>query len=301
MDGIIVVNKETGYTSNDVVAKLRGILRMKKIGHTGTLDPEATGVLPVCLGRATKLVDLIADVDKEYRAVLRLGTVTDTQDLSGNSTVLKELSPAEVRRAVTEEEVLRSVMSFEGEYDQIPPMYSALKEGGKKLYELAREGKEIERRPRRVTIHEIAAERMELPEVTIRVRCSKGTYIRTLCSDIGERLGVGGAMASLVRTRVGSFRLEEALTLGEIEALMPLGPLPVKPIESFFADCPEAASDKESDRLLHNGNPLRPGQLSAGREHARSPRVRMHDSEGNFCGLYTWREEKGMLFPEKMF
>ncbi|MBQ4306953.1 MAG: tRNA pseudouridine(55) synthase TruB [Lachnospiraceae bacterium] len=312
MDGIIVVRKERGYTSNDVVAKLRGILRMKKIGHTGTLDPEAEGVLPVCLGQATKLVDLIADVDKEYRAVLRLGIVTDTQDLASNASVLSELSPEEVREKVTREDALRAVRSFEGEYDQVPPMYSAIKQDGRKLYELAREGRVVERRARRVEIFGIEPEKIDLPELTILVRCSKGTYIRTLCSDIGERLGVGGAMASLVRTRVGSFALGDALTLGEIGNLARTRDgtrteevlwdrLPVRPLESFFADCPALSAKEEADRLLKNGNPLKKENLSGDFSPAGDKRVRMCDSTGKFCGLYRYQPEKGMFFPEKMF
>ena len=179
--GVINIYKEAGYTSHDVVAKLRGILKQKKIGHTGTLDPQAQGVLPVCLGKGTKLCDLLADHDKEYEAVLRLGITTDTQDMEG--TILKESSVQ-----VSEEEVRTCILSFQGEQMQVPPMYSALKVNGKKLYELAREGKVVERKARPVTFHSIEVLWMELPKVKIRVQCSKGTYIRTLCNDIGENL-----------------------------------------------------------------------------------------------------------------
>ena len=179
INGIIIVNKETGFTSHDVVAKLRGICGQKKIGHTGTLDPAATGVLPVCLGSGTKLCDMLTDRDKEYVAELLLGVETDTQDTTGS--VLRE-SPV----TVTEEEVSRACLSFLGDYDQIPPMYSALKVDGRKLYELARAGKEVERKARTVTIEELEIQEMKLPIVTMRVVCSKGTYIRTLCHDIGE-------------------------------------------------------------------------------------------------------------------
>ena len=175
--GIINVYKEKGFTSHDVVAKLRGICKQKKIGHTGTLDPEAVGVLPVCLGSATKLCDMLTDKTKEYVAVLKLGVVTDTQDLTG--TILEE-HPV----TVTEEQIREVIFSFQGDQLQIPPMYSALKVNGKKLYELAREGKEVERAARPITIHEIEILKEELPEITIRVSCSKGTYIRTLCHDV---------------------------------------------------------------------------------------------------------------------
>ena len=210
MDGILIIRKEKGYTSHDVVARLRGILHQKKIGHTGTLDPDAEGVLPVCLGRATKVCDMLTDTDKEYVAVLRLGVVTDTQDMTGR--VLRESEDIPEETAVRE-----AVLSFEGGYDQIPPMYSALKRNGKKLVDLAREGKEVERDPRRVRIYRIVPEETDLPRMRIRVSCSKGTYIRTLCHDIGEKLGCGGAMESLVRTRAAGFSLEEALTLQQVE------------------------------------------------------------------------------------
>ena len=182
MDGVLNIYKEQGYTSHDVVAKLRGILKQKRIGHTGTLDPMAEGVLPVCIGNATRLCDMFTDAGKEYEAVLRLGETTDTQDVSG--TVLTKADP-EYLAALTEENVRACMESFIGEYDQLPPMYSAIEVGGKKLYELAREGREIERKTRRVEIHKLTILSMELPRVRFLVNCSKGTYIRTLCNDIG--------------------------------------------------------------------------------------------------------------------
>ena len=211
--GIINVYKEKGFTSHDVVAKLRGIVGQKKIGHTGTLDPDATGVLPVCLGKATKLCDLLTDKNKTYEAVLLLGKTTDTQDITGE--VLEEKST----EALTEEKVREAIEGFIGDYEQIPPMYSALKVNGKKLYELAREGKVIERKARPVKILDIQILEIDLPKVRMEVSCSKGTYIRTLCHDIGEKLGCGGCMESLIRTRVSTFRIEDAKTLDEIETL----------------------------------------------------------------------------------
>ena len=190
-DGVINVYKEKGFTSHDVVAKLRGILRQKKIGHTGTLDPDAEGVLPVCLGKGTKLCDMLTDKTKAYRAVLLLGQETDTQDAGGQ--VLRRCSP-EMLASLTEEKVREGVMSFVGPYDQIPPMYSALKVNGQKLCDLARAGKTVERKARPVEIFSIVIEEISLPRVTMAVECSKGTYIRTLCSDIGEKLGTGGCM-----------------------------------------------------------------------------------------------------------
>ena len=233
--GIINVYKEKGFTSHDVVAKLRGIVGQKKIGHTGTLDPDATGVLPVCLGKATKLCDLLTDKNKTYEAVLLLGKTTDTQDITGE--VLEEKST----EALTEEKVREAIEGFIGDYEQIPPMYSALKVNGKKLYELAREGKVIERKARPVKILDIQILEIDLPKVRMEVSCSKGTYIRTLCHDIGEKLGCGGCMESLIRTRVSTFRIEDAKTLDEIETLKQEGKLAelLVPIDAMFPSYPK--------------------------------------------------------------
>ena len=215
-NGILNVYKEQGYTSHDVVAKLRGILKQKKIGHTGTLDPAAEGVLPVCLGKATKVCELLTDKDKTYQAVLHLGVVTDTQDMTGEILEQKDA-------AVSEAEVREAILGFVGEYAQVPPMYSALKVNGKKLCDLAREGKTVERKARKIKILEITIDQIALPFVTMTVTCSKGTYIRTLCHDIGEKLGCGGCMESLLRTRVSSFTLKDSLKLPEIEKLQESG------------------------------------------------------------------------------
>ena len=216
MNGIINVYKEQGYTSHDVVAKLRGILHMKKIGHTGTLDPDAVGVLPVCIGRATKLCGMITDWGKAYEAVMLLGTRTDTQDVSGTVLEQKEVN-------VTEVQIMDTINSFVGEYDQIPPMYSALKHNGKKLYELARQGIEVERKARRINISSIHVNELNLEDkvktVTFTVECSKGTYIRTLCEDIGNKLGCGACMQSLKRTRVGLFGTDTSYTLSQLQEL----------------------------------------------------------------------------------
>lgn len=210
ISGIINVYKEKGYTSHDVVAKLRGIFGQKKIGHTGTLDPDAEGVLPVCLGKATRVCDLLAEKDKVYEAVLRLGISTDTQDMGGQVQKEQEVF-------CTEDEVREAVCGFVGSYQQIPPMYSALKVNGRKLCDLARAGVEIERKPREVTVFSIQIEEIALPRVRMQVHCSKGTYIRTLCHDIGQALGCGGCMESLLRTRVAMFGLQDAYRLSEIE------------------------------------------------------------------------------------
>ena len=202
--GMINVYKEPGYTSHDVVARLRGILKQKRIGHTGTLDPAAEGVLPVCLGVGTRLCELLTDRDKAYRAVLLLGKETDTQDTTGRVT----RDETEKAMALSDESIRQAAEGFLGAYDQVPPMYSALKVQGKKLYELARQGKTVEREPRRVWIHEIQVEEIRLPRVVLTVNCSKGTYIRTLCEDMGRVLDCGGCMEHLTRTRAAGFGLD---------------------------------------------------------------------------------------------
>lgn len=296
MNGIIIIDKERGFTSHDVVAKLRGIFGQKKIGHTGTLDPEATGVLPVCLGAGTKLCDMLTEKDKEYVAELLLGVETDTQDMTG-----KVLAERGVH--VTEEEVRQVCGDFVGDCEQIPPMYSALKVNGKKLYELARAGKEIPRAARPVSIRELEVLDCSLPVVKLRVACSKGTYIRTLCADIGARLGCGGAMKSLRRTRSGSFGLEEAVTLGELQRLKDEGRLEeaVRPVDSVFSQCPALHVRGEGDRLLQNGNPIRPNQTVEKIAYAPGQQVRFYGSDGSFRGVYTYDGQKGCYVVLKMF
>lgn len=292
MDGIINVYKEQGFTSHDVVAKLRGILHIKKIGHTGTLDPDAVGVLPVCIGKATKLCGLITDWNKTYEAVMLLGVTTDTQDISGS-----ELSRNDVN--VDERQIVEAVSSFVGEYDQIPPMYSALKYNGKKLYELARDGIEVERKPRRVVIESIRINDINLSDsqktVTFTVECSKGTYIRTLCDDIGKKLGCGACMMKLTRTRVGSFGIDDSFTLNQIAALVLKGEFDDKivNIDSLF-HYESVIIKEEYNRLLYNGNRLLyEGDVSEGE------RFRVYDSNNIFIGIYEVVE--GFLQPIKMF
>ncbi len=299
-NGIINIYKEAGFTSHDVVAKLRGILKQKKIGHTGTLDPEAVGVLPVCLGKGTKVCDLLTDKDKVYETVMRLGVVTDTQDMTGN--VLRE-SPVHVTR-----EELEAVMrQFLGDYDQIPPMYSALKVQGKKLYELAREGRVIERKPRRVQILGLELRGMEEDgiHVHMRVHCSKGTYIRTLCHDIGERLGCGAAMEKLIRTRVGVFKIEDALTLAQVEVCVQNQKIDhlIRSIDSMFSMWPAGRTGAAVDRLLYNGNMLyrKDMILEEKREPESGEKFRIYDSQGQFCAVYVYDGRHRMFKNEKMF
>ncbi len=296
INGIIVINKEAGFTSHDVVAKMRGILHEKKIGHTGTLDPDAVGVLPVCIGNATKLCDMFTDKDKEYETVLCLGKTTDTQDISG-----KVLSETPV--FVTPEETEEVIRGFIGDYDQIPPMYSALKVNGKKLYELARQGKEIERKARRVHIDEIEIYSMELPKVLMRVACTKGTYIRTLCADIGESLKVGGVMEALKRTRVGNFSIDEAVTLSELEKIRDEGRLDsiIIPVERFFEDRRELLAKPEYDKALENGNCIFPTQLMDREYLPEGEWVRMKKSDKTFVGIYAYDGKIKGYRPVKMF
>lgn len=298
--GVLNIYKEKGYTSHDVVARLRRIVGQKKIGHTGTLDPEAEGVLPVCLGKATKLCDLLTDKDKTYEAVLLLGISTDTQDTTGK--ILEEKNTADLR----DEAVREVVLSFEGEYDQIPPMFSALKVGGKKLYELARDGKEVERKPRHVQIYRIRILQIDLPRVRMEVTCSKGTYIRTLCHDIGEKLGCGGCMESLLRTRVERFGVAESLRISEVEQLMDEGTLQehMIKVDEMFPDYQKVYLTPEASAAVRNGNSFRLGDviwISELSGFQNAERVRVYDEERNFIAVYEFEKENQLFKIVKMF
>ena len=296
IDGIINIYKEKGYTSHDVVAKLRGILKQKKIGHTGTLDPDAEGVLPVCLGKATRLCEFLTDKVKTYETVMRLGITTDTQDISG--TVLKEQEVT-----VSEQQIRDIASSMVGDSMQIPPMYSAIKVNGKKLYELAREGVEIERKARPITVYELEILAIDFPYVSMRITCSKGTYIRTICHDIGEKAGCGACMAKLTRTKVSCFEIKDSITLAKVEELRDNGTLPehVVSVETMLAEYPAVKALPEGDKLLHNGNSIFASQIEM--EHLtckKDMRVRMYDSAGLFIGVYYFESNK-KLKPFKMF
>lgn len=293
--GIINVYKEAGFTSFDVVAKMRGILHIKKIGHTGTLDPDATGVLPICIGRATKVCDFLTDRDKTYRAVMRLGITTDTLDLSGAT-----LSTQEVH--VTEDEIRSVIASFVGEINQVPPMYSALKVNGQKLCDLARKGQMIERKPRPVTIYSIQVTDISLPDVTMEVHCSKGTYIRTLCDDIGRELACGAALASLERTQAAGFYIEDTHTLCEIEKLVRDGSLDsiLYPLDSIFSEYPKVIAKESQSKVLRNGGRARARETSAaGLSMAEGMRVRLYLADDTFVGIYEKKQEEFVLI--KMF
>lgn len=295
--GVINIHKEKGFTSHDVVAKLRGIVGQKKIGHTGTLDPDATGVLPVCLGKATKLCDMLTDKDKTYETVLLLGKTTDTQDISG--TVLSEKSCD----GIDNDAVTRCIGEFVGEYLQIPPMYSALKVNGKKLYELAREGIEIERKARPVVIHEIRIKEIALPRVRMEVSCSKGTYIRTLCHDIGEKLGCGGCMEELVRTKVSRFTLEDSYTLEEVRQKKEDGTLSeiLIPIDAMFGQYQSVILKSQYESLVCNGNMFLKKHIDGEIELTDGEYVRVYSHSGRFIAIYAYQQREKTFKIVKMF
>ena len=283
-NGIIIIDKPRDWTSMDVCAKLRGILRERRVGHGGTLDPMATGVLPVFVGTATRAVEFAEKGDKEYVAGLLLGRVTNTQDTSGETL---ETAPVQVDR-----EMLEAVLvPFTGEISQVPPMYSAIKIGGKKLYELARQGREVERRPRPVTIHELEVLEGGGAEWLLRVRCSKGTYVRTLCHDIGRALGCGGCMSSLRRTMAAGFTLDQAVTLDQVERE---GAALLRPVDSLFASCPAyTLVTPRQERLCRNGNPVPTEGLEEGILY------RVYGGDGTFLCLSRFGD--GLLTGVKHF
>lgn len=294
--GIINIYKEAGYTSHDVVARLRRILGQKKIGHTGTLDPDAVGVLPVCLGVGTRICDMLTEENKEYVAELRFGVTTDTQDMSG--TVLSRQAVT-----ITEEQAAEIADSFLGDYEQVPPMYSALKVNGRKLYELAREGLEVERKARCVRIEELEILHMELPVIRMRVVCSKGTYIRTLCDDIGKKAGCGAVMASLKRTRVGRFCADDALTLSDVEDMVNADRLEefIVRVEEMFPTLQRVKIWDDYQKQLENGNCLALKMTCGLKALNNSEQVRVYNAQGIFYGIYRYEEQTKTFFPVKMF
>lgn len=283
--GILIIDKTQGWTSMDVCAKLRGIFREKRIGHAGTLDPMATGVLPVFIGRATRAVEFASEGQKEYVAGLRLGLVTNTQDTSGE--VLEEHP---FRGSLQD---LEGVLDrFRGDIQQVPPMYSAIKINGKKLYELARKGREVERQPRPVTIHSLTLEEQTGPaEFILRVRCSKGTYVRTLCHDIGLALGCGGCMSSLRRTMAAGFSLDRAVTLEQVQQAEAPAAL-LLPVDAYFSDRPALTLPSALEKKVHNGMAVVMPEIIPGE-------YRVYGQGGDFLAL--GRAENGKLFTVKSF
>ena len=286
MNGVLLVDKEPNWTSSDVVVKLKGILRQRRVGHAGTLDPMATGLLVVFAGRATRAVEFAERDSKRYLASLRLGTVTDTQDIWG--TVL-EKNAADVGR----DELEAALKRFRGAQEQLPPMYSAVKVNGKKLCDVARRGGEVERRPRGIVIHELTLLGQSGEDWLLDVRCSKGTYIRTLCHDIGQALGCGGCMSALRRTEAGGFSVEDALTISEIQALADAGELEKRllPVDRLFAGNQMCRVSSDEERKLRCGSDF-PTALPDGD-------YRVYGASGDF--LMLGRAEDGRMRTVKSF
>ena len=283
MNGIVIVDKPQGWTSQDVTARLRRVFNTRRIGHGGTLDPMATGVLPVFVGRATRGVEFFEHAEKVYETVLKPGITTDTEDITG--TVLTE------QDAFVTGEMLEEVLEkFRGDIMQVPPMYSALKVNGQKLYDLARRGKEVERQPRPITIHELTLLGMEAEGIRLRVRCSKGTYIRTLCKDIGQALGCGGCMAELRRVAAGEYTAQEAVPLQELlETENPEQYL--RPVDSMFRNYPQVTLSEKQETRCRNGNSFSV-QMADGT-------YRAYSREGEF--LMLAKVESGVMSTIKSF
>lgn len=295
LNGIINIYKKKGFTSHDVVAKARGILRERKIGHTGTLDPDAEGVLPLCIGMATKVVPYLSDANKCYEAEVVLGTTTTTEDASGEVLEHKEVT-------ATKEMITEVVNLFIGSYIQTPPMYSAIKVNGVRLYELARKGIVVERPSREVTIYGCdIIEWIDEKRFKIRVSCSKGTYIRTLCTDIGSQLGCGAHMGTLLRLQVGQFKLEDSMTLEQLEAYKDNLEHYIVGIEELFAMYPIARITKMSEKLLFNGNALRKRDIENFNDSFMTTLIRVADTSNRFVALYKWDLDKSCFKVERMF
>ncbi len=326
-DGVLAVHKPAGFTSHDVVAKVRRIVRMKRIGHTGTLDPAVTGVLPLCLGRSTRIVEYLQEMPKEYVAVLRFGIATDTEDLTGE--VIEQIDQANISR----EQVEQVLNTMTGTISQVPPMYSAVKVDGKRLYELAREGKIVERKSREVTIHElemIGWKPDDHPEITFRVLCSKGTYIRTLCVDIGRALGVPSTMVQLVRTESAGIRLQQCLTFEQIEQLVEQGELEqhLIPADEAMSNLPAFTVDEAVYKHTLQGKHIdskyiRPyiasesatvaetGSVSVNPTDTQEPAtkpiadadilLKLYAPAGEFIGIFRKDEPSDRIVPVKVF
>lgn len=286
MNGVILIDKEQDWTSNDVVSKLKGILRERRIGHSGTLDPMATGLLVVFVGRATRAVEFAEGHDKSYRAGLRLGVVTDTQDITGTVLETKPVS-------VSETELCATLENFKGEQLQLPPMYSAIKVKGKRLYDIARAGGEVERKKRSITIHDLSLVGREEEDYILDVSCSKGTYVRTICHDIGQALGCGACMSSLRRVRAGGFSVEQAHKLSEVQRYADEGRAEelLIPVDELFSDYEKCSASAKDEKRIRCGNEYKT-QLADGE-------YRVYSEAGEF--LMLGRAEKGMMKTIKSF
>lgn len=286
MNGILLIDKEADWTSNDVVAKLKGILRQRRIGHSGTLDPMATGLLVVFVGRATRAVEFAEGHDKEYRAGLRLGVTTDTQDITGTVLESREVT-------VTEDELVNALDGFKGPQLQLPPMYSAIKVNGKRLYDIARAGGEVERKKREITIHDLCLAGREGDDYILDVSCSKGTYVRTICHDLGQALGCGGCMSALRRTKAGGFDVVQAYKLSEVQRYADEGRAEelLIPVDELFADYEKCSANAKDEKRIRCGNEYKT-QLPEGE-------YRVYSEGGEF--LMLGRVENGMMKTIKSF
>ncbi|TDX51879.1 tRNA pseudouridine(55) synthase TruB [Orenia marismortui] len=301
MKGIINILKPPGMTSFDIIYFCRKVFEMKKIGHAGTLDPGAAGVLAVCLGRGTKVVPFLTDTRKAYRAEITLGVETTTLDAFG------EITKKAGEFFVSQEEVERVLKEFIGEIEQIPPMYSAIKHNGKRLYKLARQGKKVKRKPRTIDIYNIDLVSFEGKKLIIDVECSKGTYIRTLCADIGKRLGIGAYMSFLVRTKVGEYSLSEALTLEEIELLKKKDRIEelVQSLDSALTHLRSIRVSEDTNKILRNGAYISLNQLADDliQPPKAGEKFRVYDFDNNFIAVYAWHtsDDKNIFKPERVF
>ena len=286
MNGILLIDKQPDWTSNDVVAKLKGILHQRRIGHSGTLDPMATGLLVVFVGRATRAVEFAEGHDKRYIAGLRLGITTDTQDITGRVLEAKDVT-------VTREELEQALVGFRGEIQQIPPMYSAIKHKGQRLYDIARKGGEVERRPRSITIHDLRVIDGQEGDWLLDVRCSKGTYVRTLCHDLGQALGCGGCMSSLRRVEAGQFSVDNAMTLSQVQQMADAGRAEelLLPVDSLFLQYPRCTATAAQENKIRCGNQVKTS-LSGGD-------YRVFAESGEF--LMLGRVEDGIMKTVKSF
>jgi tRNA pseudouridine55 synthase len=283
LEGVLIVHKEAGWTSHDVVAKVRKLLGAGKVGHAGTLDPSATGVLPVLVGRATRIAEYLVNWDKEYRAVMRLGETTDTQDATGR--LLVKVDPCEVT-----EDALQSVITrFRGVQQQLPPMYSAVKVGGRPLYEAARVGRAVDRAERPIAIHQLDILAVHGRDVTLRVVCSKGTYIRTLCADIGQALGVGGHLHALERRRVGSLSIEQAVTIGQVSGHLAMGTLRGQfiSLDELLFQLPAVVVNAEQARRVLHGAPIFPVGIEQLPSTPSAVSVRLKNEAGQLLAIGT--------------
>ncbi|MGM0470679.1 MAG: tRNA pseudouridine(55) synthase TruB [Bacillota bacterium] len=302
MKGILNLYKPQGLTSFDMVAKVRKILDLRKVGHTGTLDPKAEGVLPICVGRATKVARFITDESKEYQAELKLGVQTDTLDGEGEVTATAEVPD------FTRAEIEEVVAEFRGKIEQIPPMYSALKHNGKRLYELAREGKEVEREPRQVEIYDLELLEIKLPIVKFRVSCSKGTYIRTLAADIGDQLGPGAYLTFLSRTRVGSFTVADSNTLTELATAKEEERLDdlLLPLDYVLQDLTKVRIEPKLYKLVNNGATFKLEDVAQIKgKLTYDDLVRVYSPEDEFWGIYRFKynleTENNLFKPVRLF